>query len=64
MRTGPGEVLGRERQVQIHVNLSSPATVIRLVQSHVANYPFHERPPTYLRAQRYKYWFSKPGDQR
>lgn len=53
-----------EGQAQNHVNLSSPATVIRLVQNHVAKYPFHEQPPTYLRAQRYKYWFSKPGEQR
>lgn len=43
--------------------LQGKEPVIRLVQNHVANYPFHERPPTYLRAQRYKYWFSKPGDQ-
>nr|XP_054098949.1 lipase maturation factor 2 isoform X2 [Callithrix jacchus] len=37
--------------------------VIRLVQSQVARYPFHEQPPTYIRAQRYKYWFSQPGEQ-
>lgn len=64
MRDGLGGRSGRERQVQRHVNLSSPTPVIRLVQNHVANYPFHKQPPTYLRAQRYKYWFSKPGDQR
>lgn len=43
--------------------LQGKEPVIRLVQNHVANYPFHKQPPTYLRAQRYKYWFSKPGDQ-
>lgn len=64
MRDRPGEGLGREGQVQSHVNLPSPATVIRLVQNRVAQYPFHEQPPTYLRAQHYKYWFSKPGEQR
>ncbi|KAH0514432.1 Lipase maturation factor 2 [Microtus ochrogaster] len=37
--------------------------VICLVRNHVANYPFHEQPPTYLRAQRYKYWFPKPREQ-
>lgn len=54
---------GKEREVQSLVNFSC-ATVIRLIQNQVANYPFREQPPTYLRAQRYKYWFSKPGDQR
>ncbi|XP_034371920.2 lipase maturation factor 2 isoform X1 [Arvicanthis niloticus] len=43
--------------------LQGKEPVIRLVQNHVANYPFREQPPTYLRAQRYKYWFSKPGNQ-
>ncbi|XP_038198684.1 lipase maturation factor 2 [Arvicola amphibius] len=43
--------------------LQGKEPVIRLVQNHVAEYPFHEQPPTYLRAQRYKYWFSKPGEQ-
>lgn len=62
MRAGPGKGLGRK--VESLVNLSSRATVVRLIQNHAANYPFHEQPPTYLRAQRYKYWFSKPGDPR
>lgn len=43
--------------------LQGKEPVIRLIQNQVANYPFREQPPTYLRAQRYKYWFSKPGDQ-
>ncbi|EGW01050.1 lipase maturation factor 2 [Cricetulus griseus] len=42
--------------------LQGKEPVIRLVQNHVAKYPFHEQPPTYLRAQHYKYWFSKPGE--
>lgn len=44
--------------------LQGKEPVIRLVQNHVAKYPFHEQPPTYLRAQRYKYWFSQPGEQK
>uniref|UniRef100_A0A8C0NBL3 Lipase maturation factor n=1 Tax=Canis lupus familiaris TaxID=9615 RepID=A0A8C0NBL3_CANLF len=38
--------------------------VIRLIQNDVEKYPFHKQPPTYVRAQRYKYWFSHPGEQR
>lgn len=64
MRDRLGEGLGREGQVRSRVQLSSPAAVVRLVQNHVAKYPFHDKPPTYLRAQRYKYWFSKPGERR
>ncbi|XP_064446470.1 lipase maturation factor 2 isoform X3 [Mirounga angustirostris] len=37
--------------------------VIRLIQNDVARYPFHRQPPTYVRAQRYKYQFSRPGEQ-
>uniref|UniRef100_A0A8C0RKT1 Lipase maturation factor n=1 Tax=Canis lupus familiaris TaxID=9615 RepID=A0A8C0RKT1_CANLF len=37
--------------------------VIRLIQNDVEKYPFHKQPPTYVRAQRYKYWFSHPGEQ-
>ncbi|XP_059257652.1 lipase maturation factor 2 isoform X2 [Mustela nigripes] len=37
--------------------------VVRLIQNDVAKYPFHKQPPTYVRAQRYKYWFSQPGEQ-
>ncbi|XP_053440086.1 lipase maturation factor 2 [Nycticebus coucang] len=43
--------------------LQGKEPVIRLLQSHLASYPFHEQPPTYIRAQRYKYWFSQPGEQ-
>ncbi|KAM7115417.1 lipase maturation factor 2 [Molossus nigricans] len=37
--------------------------VIRLIQNDMARYPFRKQPPTYVRAQRYKYWFSQPGEQ-
>lgn len=40
------------------------SAVIRLIQNDVEKYPFHKQPPTYVRAQRYKYWFSHPGEQR
>nr|XP_020036719.1 lipase maturation factor 2 [Castor canadensis] len=43
--------------------LQGKEPVIRLVQNHVASYPFHKQPPTYIRAQRYKYWFSQPGEK-
>ncbi|XP_037371092.1 lipase maturation factor 2 [Talpa occidentalis] len=36
--------------------------VIRLIQTDLSRYPFHEQPPTYVRAQLYKYWFSQPGE--
>ncbi|KAG8517993.1 Lipase maturation factor 2 [Galemys pyrenaicus] len=37
--------------------------VIRLIQTDLSRYPFHKQPPTYIRAQLYKYWFSQPGEQ-
>ncbi|XP_036904583.1 lipase maturation factor 2 [Sturnira hondurensis] len=43
--------------------LQGKEPVIRLIQHNVARYPFHKQPPTYVRAQRYKYWFSQPGEQ-
>ncbi|XP_040843745.1 lipase maturation factor 2 isoform X2 [Ochotona curzoniae] len=43
--------------------LQGKEPVIRLIQNQVTSYPFHEHPPTYVRAQRYKYWFSQPGEQ-
>lgn len=43
--------------------LQGKEQVIRLIQNDAAHYPFHKQPPTYLRAQRYKYWFSQPGEQ-
>lgn len=49
---------------KVHFDPSPLSPVIRLIQNEPARYPFHQRPPTYLRAQRYKYWFSQPGEQR
>uniref|UniRef100_K9IZA5 Lipase maturation factor n=1 Tax=Desmodus rotundus TaxID=9430 RepID=K9IZA5_DESRO len=43
--------------------LQGKEPVIRLIQHDMARYPFHKQPPTYMRAQRYKYWFSQPGEQ-
>ncbi|KAK2494419.1 hypothetical protein MC885_013989 [Smutsia gigantea] len=43
--------------------LQGQEPVIRLIQNDVARYPFHKHPPTYVRAQLYKYWFSQPGTQ-
>ncbi|NWV51260.1 LMF2 factor, partial [Daphoenositta chrysoptera] len=42
--------------------LQGQPDVIRLVQSDESRYPFHGRPPTFLRAQLYKYWFTAPGE--
>ncbi|OWK50800.1 Lipase maturation factor 2 [Lonchura striata] len=38
--------------------------VIRLVQTDESRYPFHARPPTFLRAQLYKYWFGGGSEGR
>ncbi|XP_043738050.1 lipase maturation factor 2 [Cervus elaphus] len=43
--------------------LQGKEPVIRLIQNHTPGYPFHKQPPTYVRAQRYKYWFSHPWEQ-
>lgn len=40
--------------------LQGKQDVIELIQSDVSQYPFHQQPPTYLRAHRYKYWFTEP----
>lgn len=34
--------------------------VIELIQTDVSQYPFHQQPPAYLRAHRYRYWFTEP----
>ncbi len=36
--------------------------VIRLIQTDESQYPFSKQPPAYLRAHRYKYWFSEPKE--
>lgn len=40
--------------------LQGKQDVIELIQSDVSQYPFHQQPPVYLRAHRYKYWFTEP----
>ncbi|NWY43845.1 LMF2 factor, partial [Sylvia atricapilla] len=42
--------------------LQGQPDVIRLVQTDESRYPFHGRPPTFLRAQLYKYWFTSPSE--
>lgn len=40
----------------------SPSPVLELLQSNVSRYPFQTLPPAYVRAHRYKYWFTEPKD--
>ncbi|XP_029378366.1 lipase maturation factor 2a [Echeneis naucrates] len=40
--------------------LQGKRDVIELIQTDVTQYPFHKQPPAYLRAHRYKYWFTEP----
>ncbi|XP_029993059.1 lipase maturation factor 2a isoform X2 [Sphaeramia orbicularis] len=40
--------------------LQGKTDVIELIQTDINRYPFHQQPPTYLRAHRYKYWFTEP----
>lgn len=40
--------------------LQGKEDVIRLIQTDVSQYPFHQQPPAYLRAHRYRYWFTEP----
>ncbi|RMB90234.1 hypothetical protein DUI87_33370 [Hirundo rustica rustica] len=42
--------------------LQGQRDVIRLVQTDESRYPFHARPPTFVRAQLYKYWFTAPNE--
>ncbi|XP_027525678.1 lipase maturation factor 2 isoform X2 [Corapipo altera] len=42
--------------------LQGQRDVIRLVQVDESRYPFSARPPTFLRAQLYKYWFTGPSE--
>lgn len=44
------------------VELCPLALVIASSRTHT-QLPFHKQPPTYGRAQRYKYWFSHPWEQ-
>ncbi|KAM7414480.1 hypothetical protein PAMA_019347 [Pampus argenteus] len=40
--------------------LQGKTDVIELIQTDVTQYPFHQQPPAYLRAHRYRYWFTEP----
>lgn len=44
---------------KISANLVSCVPVIELIQTDVSQYPFHQQPPAYLRAHRYRYWFTE-----
>ncbi|KAM9754422.1 lipase maturation factor 2a [Menidia menidia] len=39
--------------------LQGKRDVIELIQTDVSKYPFHQEPPAYLRAHRYRYWFTE-----
>ncbi|XP_004553328.1 lipase maturation factor 2a [Maylandia zebra] len=39
--------------------LQGKRDVVELIQSDVSQYPFHQQPPAYLRAHRYRYWFTE-----
>uniref|UniRef100_A0A3P9I5G7 Lipase maturation factor n=1 Tax=Oryzias latipes TaxID=8090 RepID=A0A3P9I5G7_ORYLA len=40
--------------------LQGKRDVIELIQTDVTKYPFHLQPPAYIRAHRYRYWFTEP----
>nr|XP_020470053.1 lipase maturation factor 2 isoform X2 [Monopterus albus] len=44
----------------MHRLLQGKTDVIELIQTDVSQYPFHQQPPAYLRAHRYRYWFTEP----
>ncbi|XP_065139718.1 lipase maturation factor 2a isoform X1 [Paramisgurnus dabryanus] len=46
----------------LHRLLQGKRDVIRLIQTDETQYPFSKQPPAYLRAHRYKYWFTKPKE--
>ncbi|KAM6303014.1 lipase maturation factor 2 [Podargus strigoides] len=48
----------------VHRLLQGQGDVIRLVQADESQYPFSARPPLYIRAQLYKYWFSSSAQGR
>ncbi|XP_018416251.1 PREDICTED: lipase maturation factor 2 [Nanorana parkeri] len=43
----------------VHQLLQGNQDVVRLVQNDESLYPFHARPPHYIRAQLFKYWFTE-----
>ncbi|XP_062403181.1 lipase maturation factor 2a isoform X2 [Sardina pilchardus] len=46
----------------VHRLLQGKKDVIRLIQTDESNYPFKDRPPVFIRAHRYKYWFTEPKE--
>ncbi|XP_069705829.1 lipase maturation factor 2 [Phaenicophaeus curvirostris] len=46
----------------VHRLLQGKSDVIHLLQLDASRYPFHSRPPVYIRAQLYKYWFTSSAD--
>lgn len=43
----------------MHRLLQGKKDVIELIQTDVSQYPFHQQPPAYVRAHRYRYWFTE-----
>ncbi|XP_077425768.1 lipase maturation factor 2a [Vanacampus margaritifer] len=46
----------------VHRLLQGKKDVVELIQTDVTRYPFHQQPPAYLRAHRYRYWFTEPKE--
>ncbi|MCJ8733656.1 hypothetical protein PDJAM_G00226140 [Pangasius djambal] len=42
--------------------LQGKRDVIKLIQTDETQYPFIKQPPVYIRAHRYKYWFTEPKE--
>ncbi|KAK3548931.1 hypothetical protein QTP70_021685 [Hemibagrus guttatus] len=42
--------------------LQGKRDVIKLIQTDETRYPFVKQPPVYIRAHRYKYWFTEPKE--
>ncbi|TTN17664.1 Lipase maturation factor 2 [Bagarius yarrelli] len=42
--------------------LQGKRDVIKLIQTDETHYPFINQPPVYIRAHRYKYWFTEPKE--
>uniref|UniRef100_A0A8B9J7D8 Lipase maturation factor n=1 Tax=Astyanax mexicanus TaxID=7994 RepID=A0A8B9J7D8_ASTMX len=46
----------------VHRLLQGKRDVIKLIQTDESQYPFSQQPPVYVRAHRYKYWFTAPKE--
>ncbi|XP_072551425.1 lipase maturation factor 2a [Salminus brasiliensis] len=46
----------------VHRLLQGKKDVIKLIQTDESQYPFSQQPPVYIRAHRYKYWFTEPKE--